>query len=73
VLRMLIWYYFTLVNVRLCRVIQVFREGVALSSGDLYNPGEILSVSMSSTAGQQLLEVSGGAQFSGGSCDCSCR
>jgi hypothetical protein len=54
-------------------VMQVFRDGVALSSGDLYNPGESLSVSMSSTAGEQLLEVSGGAQFSGGSCDCSCR
>ena len=57
----------------MCRVIQVSRNGVALTSGDNFDPGEVLTVAMSVTSGEILLEASGGAQFTGGICDGSTR
>lgn len=52
---------------------QVSRDGVALASGDTFQPGEVLTVSMSVTSGEMLLETSGGAQFTGGACEGNTR
>ena len=52
---------------------QVSRNGVALASGDTYEQDEVLTVTMSDTSGEMLLEVSGGAEFVGGECTGSTR
>ena len=50
------------------RSIIVSRAGTALSSGASYVPGETLSITLSSTANEYVLQAAGGASFVGGSC-----
>jgi hypothetical protein len=52
------------------RSIIVRRGSTELNSGDNYIPGEVLTVSLSVTTGEMILETSGSAQFTnGGSCN----
>ena len=50
------------------RFIRVKRGSTFLSSGDAYVAGESLTVQLSSTSGEVILELSGGASFQSGSC-----
>ena len=52
----------------LCSSVRVKRGGLFLSSGDEYSPGETLTVSISNSGGETVLQSSGGASFSGGTC-----
>ena len=64
----------TLVTLFLClitgiyRYVQVKRGSTFLSSGDSYVAGESLTVVLSSTSGEIILETSGGAAFQSGQC-----
>lgn len=50
------------------RTISVTRNGVALNSGDAYVYGETLVASLSSTSGEYVIQVTGGASVTGGGC-----
>ena len=50
------------------RTISVTRNGVPLNSGDAYVYGETLVASLSSTSGEYLIQVTGGATVTGGGC-----
>eukprot|EP00601_Ochromonadales_sp_CCMP2298_P001514 CAMPEP_0173172280 /NCGR_PEP_ID=MMETSP1141-20130122/2223_1 /TAXON_ID=483371 /ORGANISM="non described non described, Strain CCMP2298" /LENGTH=214 /DNA_ID=CAMNT_0014094303 /DNA_START=368 /DNA_END=1009 /DNA_ORIENTATION=- len=54
------------------RSVRISRSGSFLASNDAYNPGETLTVTLSSTAGDYIFE-SAGATFSGGSCSATSR
>jgi len=45
----------------------IYRDGILLTSGDTYTPGELLTVSLSNSGGDTILEVTNGASFLSGS------